>query len=421
MGEPVIVASIPFKVEAHQENFYAGLYDYSHGGATMLNLAIIGGTEKQLIAMANQGKYYSVIDGDILPKGSYNLVVLSDRKDTTHEDTLYEFGLDVRRMASNLVDPDDSNDTTNTVKSDIATSTMEALQLCPTPSMPTHLNTVGNLHPLSGDIIDTYIPASIRSLDSGSRIIFKLDSAALVTAYVETPEDVPVALSIENEGGVEKSVALSSDQDSHHSNFLAQKGFKKRKVALLREFLSEGSYVIQVKSVTSENTEESFDIKEVLCDQFTLGLTVSPTTSAKHKWLQDTTDTAECETTEEMPKQLAVGALTKGSFNLEMTTMVSTVSYFDLNSKAGIKMQEGPFMVYFQLDYDMHQEGPLAVVLFKFDKGAGTFEELGLFESQDGQSMIFKIVEKGTYAVSIQSIASTSQKFTQKGLNDHTL
>jgi len=276
VGEPVIVASIPFKVEAHQENFYAGLYDYSHGGATMLNLAIIGGTEKQLIAMANQGKYYSVIDGDILPKGSYNLVVLSDRKDTTHEDTLYEFGLDVRRMASNLVDPDDSNDTTNTVKSDIATSTMEALQLCPTPSMPTHLNTVGNLHPLSGDIIDTYIPASIRSLDSGSRIIFKLDSAALVTAYVETPEDVPVALSIENEGGIEKSVALSSDQDSHHSNFLAQKGFKKRKVALLREFLSEGSYVIQVKSVTSENTEESFDIKEVLCDQFTLGLTVLP-------------------------------------------------------------------------------------------------------------------------------------------------
>jgi hypothetical protein len=49
----------------------------------------------------------------------------------------------------------------------------------------------------------------------------------------------------------------------------------------------------------------------------------------------------------------------------------------------------------------MHQEGPLAVVLLKFDKGAGSFEEIGLFETQDGQSMMFKVVEKGTYAVSI--------------------
>jgi hypothetical protein len=93
----------------------------------MLNLAIIGGEENKLISMASQGKYYSALDSEVLPKGSYNLVVLSDRKDTTHENTLYEFGLDVVRQETNHVDPDDNNDTTNTVKSDIATSTMEAL------------------------------------------------------------------------------------------------------------------------------------------------------------------------------------------------------------------------------------------------------------------------------------------------------
>jgi hypothetical protein len=130
VGEPVIIAKIPFKVEAHQENFYAGLYDYCHAGASMLNLAIMGGEENQLISMATQGKYYSALDTVVLPKGSYNLVVLSDRQDTTHEDSLYEFGLDVVRQDSNMIDPDDNNDTTNTVKEDIATSTMEALQLC---------------------------------------------------------------------------------------------------------------------------------------------------------------------------------------------------------------------------------------------------------------------------------------------------
>jgi hypothetical protein len=77
--------------------------------------------------------------------------------------------------------------------------------------MPTTLNTVGNLHSLSGEIVDTYIPAAIRALDSGSRMNFKLDSPSFVTVYVETPEDVPVALSIESEGGIEKSIALSSD------------------------------------------------------------------------------------------------------------------------------------------------------------------------------------------------------------------
>ena len=70
--------------------------------------------------------------------------------------------------------------------------------------MPSHLNGVGNLHPLSGEIIDTYIPAPIRALDSGSRMVLKLDQTSFVTAYIETPEDVPVALSIESEGGIEK-------------------------------------------------------------------------------------------------------------------------------------------------------------------------------------------------------------------------
>jgi hypothetical protein len=60
----------------------------------------------------------------------------------------------------------------------------------------------------------------------------------------------------------------------------------------------------------------------------------------------------------------------------------------------------------------------MGIVLFKFDKGNNGFEEIGLFEAQDGQSMMFKIVEKGTYAISIQSIASTASKFNHIGLSD---
>jgi hypothetical protein len=37
------------------------MYDYSHGGASMLNLAILSDESKELVTMADQGKYLSQI------------------------------------------------------------------------------------------------------------------------------------------------------------------------------------------------------------------------------------------------------------------------------------------------------------------------------------------------------------------------
>ena len=63
--------------------------------------------------------------------------------------------------------------------------------------------------------------------------------------------------------------------------------------------------------------------------------------------------------------------------------------------------------MYFQLEYDVRQEGPLAVVLFKYDKTHSSFEQANLYEAYDGQSTLLQVVPKGTYAISIQSIASS--------------
>ena len=43
--------------------------------------------------------------------------------------------------------------------------------------------------------------------------------------------------------------------------------------------------------------------------------------------------------------------------------MTDSVSYFDIKHT-----QKGPFLVYFDLEYDTYQEGYLGVVLFKYDK-----------------------------------------------------
>lgn len=51
----------------------------------------------------------------------------------------------------------------------------------------------------------------VLELDSGSTTIFTLTEDSFVSVYVETAEDIPVALEIIETGGVRKAIALSSD------------------------------------------------------------------------------------------------------------------------------------------------------------------------------------------------------------------
>jgi len=114
-----------------------------------------------------------------------------------------------------------------------------------------------------------------------------------------------------------------------------------------------------------------------------------------------------------MPQHLIVGTLTQGIYRTDSIKLDRSISYFDTSNSH----QEGPFLVWFQMEYDVRSEGVLGVVLFKFDPTANIFTELGLYEAQDGQSMILKVVEVGTYAISVQSIASTPAKYLQLGLS----
>ena len=87
--------------------------------------------------------------------------------------------------------------------------------------------------------------------------------------------------------------------------------------------------------------------------------------------------------------------------------MNTDVGYFDFTKTS----QEGPFLIYFQLDYDQTQEGIMGLALSQYDADSSSFRETALYSLTDSQSMVLRIVEKGTYAISIQSIASTRRKF----------
>ena len=68
--------------------------------------------------------------------------------------------------------------------------------LCSLPELPKSLTSLGYLSPLGGNTLDMSFKAGIRALDSGSNTAFTLTEKSLVTVYVETPEDIPVVISI---------------------------------------------------------------------------------------------------------------------------------------------------------------------------------------------------------------------------------
>ena len=66
-----------------------------------------------------------------------------------------------------------------------------------------------------------------------------------------------------------------------------------------------------------------------------------------------------CESNDPLKNQLRLDSLVRSDLVRELTDFGTEVGYFDFESHN----QVGPFMIYFQLDYDMSQEGLMAVVL----------------------------------------------------------
>lgn len=95
-----IVASLPFQVISDSEVFFAGVYEYTEG-ANLLSLAVFDDATHQEITVSSQGKYYSRIDGAVLPKGSYYLAVRNDKgssQNRQEKQAPIQFVLDVLRL-----------------------------------------------------------------------------------------------------------------------------------------------------------------------------------------------------------------------------------------------------------------------------------------------------------------------------------
>lgn len=121
-----------------------------------------------------------------------------------------------------------------------------------------------------------------------------------------------------------------------------------------------------------------------------------------------------CETDITLGEHLSIGSHQNGKISVEFGTQDSDVAFFD-TSKQSV---EGPFLVYFSMQFDQRQEGIMGLVLSKYDSDAMLFMEQEIFRVQDGLAQISTLVDEGVYTVSLLPIASTLRKFDFMGITE---
>ena len=102
----------------------------------------------------------------------------------------------------------------------------------------------------------------------------------------------------------------------------------------------------------------NMDQRISFCETFKMMITMHPTKSADKIFPQDIEEEF-CGDMDPLVNQLKTNSMVRGHLVRELTKYGAEVGYFNFDNSD----EEGPFMVYFDLDYDLSQEGVVAVTL----------------------------------------------------------
>ena len=98
----------------------------------------------------------------------------------------------------------------------------------------------------------------------------------------------------------------------------------------------------------NEDVILNFDQRESFCETFNMIITVSPLKTASKTFSPDVEENF-CEDIDPLVNHLRTDGMVQGHLVRELTKYGAEVGYFDFESTD----MEGPFMIYFQLDYDI--------------------------------------------------------------------
>lgn len=124
---------------------------------------------------------------------------------------------------------------------------VEKIELCNIPTIPTDFNGPGFINSLSGNTLQFSNKYRISELLEGAHFKFDLAEASQIAFYLELPEDLEAGAKLTKVKATHETSVHTKDLNAHDETFLRQQGgYLHRGVIQIREFLSPGTYTIEV-------------------------------------------------------------------------------------------------------------------------------------------------------------------------------
>jgi hypothetical protein len=106
--------------------------------------------------------------------------------------------------------------------------------------------------------------------------------------------------------------------------------------------LGPGTYFIEAKANSFENSNANFDKKQNFCETYLLSLTTSNTKSANTPFFINQEE-ENCNSAIGMQQRLELNKIKNGSYVADLNSKEMAVSYFDFTSDG----TQGPYLFYF--------------------------------------------------------------------------
>jgi len=262
------------------------------------------------------------------------------------------------------------------------------------------------IHALAGNSMQSLNRYKLTEVLEGTSVKFSLTEPSLVMFYIDLPEGLKGEAELVRVSGTYTTKVSTEDINKGDETFLRQKGgFQHRQIIQFREFLDQGNYNIKIEAWEASGTGNR---KMPRCEGYHMSLQVHP---LYQEQLQSYIG-AECDRTQFIPEHLTFDEIKEGKLSYPVSENTVDVAYLDLKQSGS-----GPFLFFFEIQYDPTDVGIVGLSLSQYDADASLFHQSALYRSpQDGVTQIFTIVESGTYAVGIQTLTSTHNMFVTHGI-----
>lgn len=106
--------------------------------------------------------------------------------------------------------------------------------------------------------------------------------------------------------------------------------------------LNPGTYYIETKANSFENSNANFDKRQNFCETYLLSITVSNTKSATIPFFTNQEE-EHCNSAIGMQQRLELNKIKSGSYIADLNSKEMAVSYFDFSNDG----TQGPYLFYF--------------------------------------------------------------------------